>query len=305
MSGVEFEVSVPGGVIAGEDYGGTGPDVILVHGLGYSVEMWRALGPILSRHARVIAFDLRGHGQSTCAADEPIELLHDFSRVVDATGMRRPILVGHQYGGLVAAYVAAVAPDLPGAVCLIDSPATEPASTVEEILRLFESEEVLRDLFERFAFGRSGRGLESLETFFDEVSQKYAEDWLITTTSPAVAREGAQRATLVRNDGTWTRQPTLEACREFARFPQVFGVTPGREMLEGLPVPVWSLQPAEGDFAGSYESFAQLARQRPGWAARLLPGDLHLPQANPALIAAELTDLLATLQPHPPCRVVA
>src|SRR4051812_8406507 len=46
---------------------GAGEPVVLVHGLGNSVETWTEPGVVqeLAKHYRIIAFDLRGHGRSS------------------------------------------------------------------------------------------------------------------------------------------------------------------------------------------------------------------------------------------------
>jgi len=43
---------------------GNGPDLLLVHGTGSSLDTWRGLMPSLSRDFRVVAIDLPGHGAS-------------------------------------------------------------------------------------------------------------------------------------------------------------------------------------------------------------------------------------------------
>lgn len=43
---------------------GQGEPLLLVHGLGSSIRDWEYQIPVLSQHYRVIALDVRGHGQS-------------------------------------------------------------------------------------------------------------------------------------------------------------------------------------------------------------------------------------------------
>src|SRR5947208_8335140 len=44
--------------------GGDGPPLVLVHGLGGTIENWRALAPSLAARHRVLVPDLPGHGRS-------------------------------------------------------------------------------------------------------------------------------------------------------------------------------------------------------------------------------------------------
>ncbi len=60
---------------------GTGPALLLVHGIGDSADTWRDLIPVLARDHSVIAPDLLGHGRS----DTPRA---DYSVAAYANGMR-------------------------------------------------------------------------------------------------------------------------------------------------------------------------------------------------------------------------
>src|SRR5260221_13552676 len=46
------------------DFGGEGPAIVLVHGLGGSHVNWLAVGPSLARSARVVAIDLVAFGRT-------------------------------------------------------------------------------------------------------------------------------------------------------------------------------------------------------------------------------------------------
>jgi pimeloyl-ACP methyl ester carboxylesterase len=83
---------------------GSGPVLLLVHGIGDSSRAWRDLIPGLARDHTVIAPDLLGHGRS----DKPRA---DYSVAAYANGMRdllgvlgvdRVTIVGHSLGGGVA-----------------------------------------------------------------------------------------------------------------------------------------------------------------------------------------------------------
>jgi pimeloyl-ACP methyl ester carboxylesterase len=98
------------------------PAVIFVHGLGGSHRNWLAIGPSLSRHCRVLALDLVGHGLTPTGRRTPdIEghrrLLHGFMEAVGATPA---LLIGNSMGGLVAALQAATEPDTVAGLVLID-----------------------------------------------------------------------------------------------------------------------------------------------------------------------------------------
>jgi 3-oxoadipate enol-lactonase len=81
------------------------PTVVLIHGLSLTAEAnWFGVFPVLARHFRVVALDLRGHGRGIPA--RPVFRLEDCADDVAAlaTVMRldRFIAVGYSMGGLVA-----------------------------------------------------------------------------------------------------------------------------------------------------------------------------------------------------------
>jgi pimeloyl-ACP methyl ester carboxylesterase len=83
---------------------GSGPAVVLVHGLSGSSTTWRESMPVLARHHTVIAPDLLGHGDSAKPRGD-YSLGAHASGVRDlmvALGVKRASIVGHSLGGGVA-----------------------------------------------------------------------------------------------------------------------------------------------------------------------------------------------------------
>ena len=92
---------------------GSGPDVLMVHGLGSNLAFWYlTVAPLLARDARVTVYDLRGHGLSAATPQgySSGELALDLLALSDSLGAVRPILVGHSFGGAVALHAAALEP---------------------------------------------------------------------------------------------------------------------------------------------------------------------------------------------------
>ncbi|MFB7664132.1 alpha/beta fold hydrolase [Kitasatospora sp. NPDC056138] len=113
-------VDGPAGRIAVVDHGGDGPDVLLLHGAGRTLLDWEALRPHLTG-LRLVAMDLRGHGRSDPPPDGGYGWtghLADVDAVVSALGLRRPWLVGHSLGGMVAVRRAATRAGCRGVVDL-------------------------------------------------------------------------------------------------------------------------------------------------------------------------------------------
>jgi pimeloyl-ACP methyl ester carboxylesterase len=87
---------------------GTGPVVLLLHGMAGSSRTWHHVTPTLARHCTIVAPDLLGHGQSAKPRAEyslgaHANVLRDMLAVL---GYERATLVGHSYGGGVAMQLA-------------------------------------------------------------------------------------------------------------------------------------------------------------------------------------------------------
>lgn len=104
------------------DWGGSGQPVLLLHGLASTGHIWDLVAPLLVDDFRVIALDLRGHGQS----DKPEEgydfeaVGGDVFNVIAELGMERPVIVGHSYGATVGLWVAARDAEAAGGLVLVD-----------------------------------------------------------------------------------------------------------------------------------------------------------------------------------------
>ncbi len=117
-----------GGPLHVVDLGGPddAPLVVALHGLGGSHVNWSAIGPQLSRHARVVALDLVGHGLTpigsrTADVEGHRRLVSGFLGATSRGATPRPvILMGNSMGGLVAALQAAEEPDTVAGLILID-----------------------------------------------------------------------------------------------------------------------------------------------------------------------------------------
>ena len=91
--------------------GGTGPELLLLHGFPETSAMWTPLiDAAAARGYRVVAFDQRGYSPGARpegVADYAVpELVNDVLAVADAVGFERFHLVGHDWGALVGWSVA-------------------------------------------------------------------------------------------------------------------------------------------------------------------------------------------------------
>lgn len=81
------------------------PTVVLVHGYPDTSEVWNALAGLLAQDFHVVAYDVRGAGQSTAPTRTKAyrlgKLTDDFVAVIDAVSPDRPVhLVAHDWGSI-------------------------------------------------------------------------------------------------------------------------------------------------------------------------------------------------------------
>jgi pimeloyl-ACP methyl ester carboxylesterase len=98
-------------VLAWEE-SGSGPPVVLVHGLTEDRRSWDAVVPRLDDRFRCVRLDLRGHGASIDADDySAVAMAEDVAAVVaEAEVDEPPLLVGHSLGAVVVTAYATQAP---------------------------------------------------------------------------------------------------------------------------------------------------------------------------------------------------
>lgn len=118
----ELDVDLLGGPVHYADFGGSGPPLVMVHGLGGSRLNWLAVGPKLAAGHRVYAVDLLGHGR-TPRAGRPATLANH-RRLLDAFVERvagaPATLVGNSTGGHLSILEAALRPEAVAALVLVD-----------------------------------------------------------------------------------------------------------------------------------------------------------------------------------------
>lgn len=107
------------------DFGGSGADVILIHGLGGSTTNWDAVAPALTGTGHVRAIDLPGFGLTPPRADFRLDT-HCDSVIAYLETIGGPVtLIGNSTGGFLSEMIAARRPDLVERLVLA-SPATPP-----------------------------------------------------------------------------------------------------------------------------------------------------------------------------------
>jgi pimeloyl-ACP methyl ester carboxylesterase len=101
---------------------GNDPAVVFIHGLpGTAQDFDKVTALLPGRHT--IAFDRPGFGFSSGGYHPLAEQLMTIQQLLDALGVRRPLLVGHSYGGTLALAYAARRPQAVRGLVLVDAAA--------------------------------------------------------------------------------------------------------------------------------------------------------------------------------------
>lgn len=255
------------------DFGGRGPAMVLVHGLGGSHVDWSGVGPDLAKRGfRVFAPDLIGFGytpldgRSAGVASNQAFLDRFIALVCDAP----PVVVGNSMGGLISILEAAAAPNHISALVLVD-PAVPPVAgealdpVTETLFTAYDSsgaENLLRQMAEMLG----------LEETFDQFMAYICAD-------PSKLSEEMRQLQLViareRLEQPWADRAFLEAARSLLQL--VWHEPAGFfEALDRVAAPTLLIE-GDRDRLVLVNAARAIAERRPDWTLEVLPGIGHVP----------------------------
>lgn len=189
---VDHEVPVAGGTLVARDYGGDGPEVVLIHGAGHNAAAWDGFAPLLTDDLRVLTYDVRGHGLSPVDPDLNMDAwVSDLEAVTGHLGLEPRCIVGHSLGGFIGlAYCSRH--DLARGLVNLDGPVV----SQKQAHSIAGLERNLEDFEKQIRAQVFVGSLEDGEAFLE----KYATPQFI----PVFRRGVAQTS-----DGQWTSRPTV------------------------------------------------------------------------------------------------
>ena len=213
---------------------GSGPTVVLVHGLGSTPEHWLPMARDLARDHRVVFTELPGHGLA--AMPRPLTLAGAALALDRAIGEQTDdpvVLVGHSVGGLVAAAEALRAPGRVRALVLVETALRPQASPAERegLLAALDRDyaSTLREAY--VPFGRDsaqGAALFAQAATQDSAAMKaWIRLALTEDLSAAIGRLGVPLL-VVLSSRSWEEGESWRQCADVLGYARAPVVTPVR-----------------------------------------------------------------------------
>ncbi|HUP87489.1 MAG TPA: alpha/beta hydrolase [Acidimicrobiales bacterium] len=206
MHGDRFVDAHDGIRIAVRDHGGDGRDLVLLHGAGTHLLSVFNVARKLEGGFRVVSMDARWSGQS---GDSPTyswdDLVHDVEAVVDGLGLDDPVVVGHSWGGMIAAHYGAAHPDAP-AVVNLDGHGSGDASLYDGVTA--EEYERFRVLLAETNEASVASVNEGDETWLAAAKDEFRAMTSVMGVPPTMVEEWTDRTFVDLGHGRWRRHPS-------------------------------------------------------------------------------------------------
>jgi pimeloyl-ACP methyl ester carboxylesterase len=250
------------------------PAVVLVHGAGAHARWWDALVPALVHEHRLVAPDLRGHGESDWAvpARYPIEdFAADVLALLDALGIASAALVGHSMGGRVGLWLAAHHPERVRAVALLD----------------VRVRGLKRERVDRWRGTAAGERPRRVYPTFEEAAASFRLTPEEPGVAPDVLRALAAHAVRERAPGEWSLSFDRRVLALDGSRLSDFG-----PLLERVRCPALVMKGAASTVIGD-EQAEETARALRAGPVRTFAGGHHFLLADPTAVAEALREFLA------------
>ena len=245
---------------------GSGPVLILVHGVGLRAEAWAGVVPTLSGHFDIHCVDIPGHGVSALRNEQSLDNYVDRFEAF-ASGFGGPIFVaGHSMGAMITLELAARMPEHVAGIAALNAiyrRSPEAAKAVQQRAAALRSDEV---------------------TSPDGTLTRWFGD----------APEGALATARVTCKDWLTNADPVGYATAYSVFAHHDG--PSDALLKNLTCPAL-FQTGEADANSTPEMSHRMSGLTSQGHAQTVPGAAHMmPMTHADVVAGAL---LKTFQPHP------
>jgi pimeloyl-ACP methyl ester carboxylesterase len=186
--------------LAYEEAGKGNPPLVFIHGGFADHTHFTPQFNYFKRNHRVLTMDLRGHGRS----DKPQQdytitaFSEDIYWLCQQVGIKKPFVIGHSMGGLIALEMDRRYPDFPAGIVVMDTPVAPPALFIEGLRQFANAlrtptyqEAVVQFLNQFIGFGddpgRRSKVMNSMLDFAQHVGASSLESYVSYDTVAAAA----------------------------------------------------------------------------------------------------------------------
>lgn len=270
LAEVERVVDIDGDVYLW-DFGGDGPPIVLLHGLGGARSNWVGVVNGLKKFGRVVVPDLVGFGD-TRILGRSVNVDHQAwlaARLIRTLDCGPAVVMGNSMGGMISLLLAGLHPDVVRSVVTVaaavplPNPAMRPRTVVHVGLPLIPM--LGPRMVERVARGRSA---------------EHSVDMMMSLVMADPSRLGdGQRAVLLdfarRRGGSSHVRAFTDASRSIAR--QMASPKRFSRMVGALEIPGLIIQ-GDADAIVRPTSADWIAARQPNWQVEMFEGVGHCPQ---------------------------
>lgn len=144
------------------------PPLLFIHGMCGSSRNWEDQMDRLSPHFTCVAYDRRGHSRSDAGDEDQSVRTHaeDAAAIIEALGLRQPVIVGSSAGGAIAVELLHRHPDIVRGAVVIEPPLLDLEPGAKQAI-LEELSPVMEGALE------TGGPREAVDAFFQKVCTQY------------------------------------------------------------------------------------------------------------------------------------
>lgn len=289
MSGYrELSVTTSTGDVAVVDFGGSGPDVLLVHDLTENAAVWAPVARLLVPDCHVVAVDLPAHGRTSATATDLAQMHDVLAQALPVLGLQDPILVGQGAGGGYATIEHCLGLPARGLVLLEGAFPVDLDDLRRYIEEIF-SAEVCELIEQRYGFGLRAADAAERDAATESLVATSLTDWNFEGVVEDDLRAMIARS-WARDEGGWVRRPTT---RDYVALMRIdLGFDPRLDSyLDRLDLPMVLLQASGGVYNEFPQAFEDFVAARPDRRLDVLDATWTLSFGHPERVAEEIRSL--------------
>lgn len=206
--------------------------IILIHGWSFDHRMWDKISVQFPADYRLIAYDLRGFGESSKPASgyDYASFVKDLAGLMDSLNIRRAVISGHSLGAMIAQDFAAAHPDRVEALVLtapqprtVAAPASDPIKAFIQRMEALPGQSASGPEWRAFFTANSPRYFLAQNLAASDIDQFLAQNTLASPAAMVESFRNIFEAPALATNHPGTKIPTLVVfgSHDIVPFPAV------------------------------------------------------------------------------------